>query len=323
MSARRGITLIELLVAIAIIGVLAALLLPAISSSREAARRVQCANNLKQISMAVLNYQEVHGHFPAGSTSAGTDIGGPYLSTWTVDILPFLEQQQLHGLWNPEKDFSHQSNRRLRESFVPTYLCPSDIEQDQLVRPESGPGSLRSDQLWAPGSYRAMSGHSLGQQGDHYWDNPSFARNWHEASMPSQNRGPMHNVAKDPGIHRKFQPVEAAEITDGLTNTLLVGEYHTSTFAFRRTLWAYAYTSYNQSSAFFESRTLLPDYLRCFVIGGGGIHTCKRSWGSLHAGDILQFAYSDGSVHALSQNMVMDVFVAGGTIQGEEGIALP
>ena len=319
----RGFTLVELLVVIAIIGVLVALLLPAVGSSREAARRVQCANNLKQMGLAVLHYEESSAHLPPGSTSAGTKIGGPYLSTWSVDILPFVEMATLYELWNPEKDFSHSTNHRLRETFIQTYLCPSDIELDQLATPETGPGSLSGGLLWAPGSYRAMSGHSLGQNGDHYWDNPSFALNWHEEKMLLKNRGAMHNVAQNPGVHRLFKPVRLNEITDGTANTLLVGEYHTTTYNYRRTMWAYAYTSYNQSSAFFESRTLLPDYLGCFAIGGGGIHTCKRGWGSLHTGNLLQFVYCDGSVHSLSQNIDMDIFVAGGTIQGEEVLPLP
>lgn len=327
MSFRRGFTIIELLVVIAIIGVLIALLLPALSSSREAARRLQCANNLKQIGLAALSYEDAHGHLPGGSTVEELSINGPYLSTWTVDLLPHAEQGAVYDLWNPEKDFSHRTNQQLRETFLPLYLCPSDIEIDELVRPQSGPGSPSEDILWAPGSYRAMSGHSQGKQGDHYWDNPNALRNWHLPDMPAKFRGPMHNVAVDPGEHRQFYPVKMSEITDGATNTLLVGEYHTELFNSRRTMWAYAYTSYNQSSAFLESRTLIPNYLLCFHGGVGipnaGIHTCKRGWGSLHEGNRMQFVYCDGSVHTISPDIEMAIFVAGGTIQGEEVLKLP
>jgi prepilin-type N-terminal cleavage/methylation domain-containing protein len=322
-STWRGFTLVELLVVIAIIGILVALLLPAVQSAREAARRVQCSNQLKQIGIAALNHESAQGSFPAGSTSEGTNIGGPYWSTWSVDILPYMEKQQLYDLWNPEEPFVDKANQQLCETFVPTYLCPSDVLQDQLELPESGPGNNPRGHKWAPGSYRAMSGHSLGRNGDHYWDNPNCALNHHAAAMPDGTRGPMHTLARNPGTHRRFSPVELRQIADGTSNTLLVGEYHTINFNPRRTLWAYAYTSYNQSSAFFESRTLVPDYIRCVSLGGGGVHTCKRGWGSLHAGNVLQFVYCDGSVHSLSQNMDMDVFVAGGTIQNGEAANLP
>ncbi|MCA9236954.1 MAG: DUF1559 domain-containing protein [Planctomycetales bacterium] len=315
----RGFTLVELLVVVAIIGVLVALLLPAVQAAREAARRTQCTNNLHQIAVAVLNYEQIHGRLPPGSTSESTGINGPYYSTWTVDLLPGLEQPGLFALWDDSRDFARPENRQLREAFVPTYLCPSDQDIEQLGQPESGPGST-GGAMWAPGSYRAMSGHSLGEDGDHYFDNPEFAKTWHEKKMPSEMRGPMHTVARHPGTHRRFQPVTLAEIADGTSQTLLVGEAMTMRFVQRRTFWAYAYTSYNQSSAFFESRTLLPDYLACVSAGGGGIHTCKRGWGGFHAGDILLFARCDGSVRPVSQYIDMQVFVAGGTIQGAENV---
>jgi prepilin-type N-terminal cleavage/methylation domain-containing protein len=163
----HGFTLVELLVVIAIIGVLVALLLPAVQAAREAARRTQCANRLKQIGLAVLNFENSRTRLPAGSLSRG-GIGGPYHSTWSVDILPYLEKQSLYNLWNPEIAFSKGPNRILREAVVDSYLCPSDIQEELLIKPESGPGNK---QLWAIGSYRANSGRSLGSNGDQYWDN--------------------------------------------------------------------------------------------------------------------------------------------------------
>jgi prepilin-type N-terminal cleavage/methylation domain-containing protein len=329
---QAGFTLVELLVVIAIIGVLVALLLPAIQAAREAARRAQCANNLKQMGLAVLNYESTNGVLPAGSTSRDTRIDGPYYSTWAVDILPYLELSNLYDQWKtlvnantrdaglpvplagggPLQDRLIQP---IRETFVPAYLCPSDIEIDLLKSPESGPGA---NLQWAPGSYRAMSGHSLGMNGDHYWDNPLCAQLNHAASMPEQWRGAMHTVALTPGLHRQFKPVELRQIVDGASNTFLIGEYHTGTYQSRRSFWAYAYTSYNQSSAFPESRTLLADYEKCQTLGGGGAHTCKRAWGSLHAAGVVQFVYCDGSVRNVDPNVDTSLYVATATIATEE-----
>jgi prepilin-type N-terminal cleavage/methylation domain-containing protein len=314
---RRAFTLVELLVVIAIIGVLVALLLPAIQAAREAARRSQCANNLKQVGLAVLNYESAKGRLPAGSTTQTVNLGGPYRSTWSVDILPYLELPALYELWDKTVDFNHVRNRSLRETFVATYLCPSDQGIDELGVPESGPGGLDGTPVnWAPGSYRAMSGFSLGQNGDHYWDNPYYLN--HPNDMPEWRRGAMHTIALNPpASSRRLKPVKLREIVDGTSETLLVGEYHTQTFPGRRTFWAYAYTSYNQSSAFFESRTLIPDYVRCVDIGGGGEHTCKRAWGSLHASGLIQFVYCDGSVRSIDQDIDMSLFAKAATIQDE------
>jgi type II secretory pathway pseudopilin PulG len=304
------------LVVIAIIGVLIALLLPAVQAAREAARRTQCANNLKQIGLAVLEFESANKRLPAGSTTRTANIGGPYYSTWTVDILPYIEQPALYELWDSSVGFTAAANKALRETFVTSYLCPSDQDTDTLFSPESNDSGRNL--AWAPGSYRAMAGASLGMNGDHYWDNPNYLG--HPNEMPAWQRGAMFSVATNPGGSRSFQAVEVAEILDGTSNTFLVGEYHTQTYRSRRTFWAYAYTSYNQSGAFPESRILLPDYERCVAIGGGGVHTCKRAWGSLHTGNIVQFTYCDGSVRTVDQDIDMDLFVKLATIQDEGAV---
>jgi len=318
---RRAFTLVELLVVIAIIGVLVALLLPAVQAAREAARRSQCSNNLKQIGLAVLNHDAAKGRFPAGSTAASTTIDSINSSQWTVDLLPYAEQAQLFALWDRTKDFIFPVNKALRESFVPLYLCPTDIDINKLYKPESGQGD---GMFWAPGSYRAVSGSSPGTNGEQYWDNPQANTVASQTDLPDWTRGPLHAVLKPTatGVSlRKLKPVSTKNIPDGTANTLLVGEYQTTTnpsdIYARRTLWCYAYTSYSQSSGVNRPWTLHTDYNACVPLDGGN-HNCKRSWGSLHAGDLIQFARCDGSVTAINQNIDMTMFVAMTTIQGEE-----
>jgi hypothetical protein len=230
--------------------------------------------------------------------------------------LPFLEQPALYDLWDKTVDFIDQKNQNLRETFVATYLCPSDQGLTELIVPESGRApELSPPRQFAPGSYRAMSGFSLGQNGDHYWDNPLYLN--HPNEMPDWRRGAMHTIARNPTGGRRLKPVKLSEIVDGTSETLLVGEYHTQTYPNRRTFWAYAYTSYNQSGAFPESRILIPDYIRCVDIGGGGEHTCKRAWGSLHAGGLIQFVYCDGSVRSIDQDIDINIFCKAATIQDE------
>lgn len=317
---RRAFTLVELLVVIAIIGVLVALLLPAVQAAREAARRSQCGSNLKQIGLAVLNHDSAKGRFPAGSTAANSNIEAINSSQWSVDLLPYAEQAQLFALWDKTKDFNSLTNKTLRESFVPLYLCPTDVDINKLYRPQSGQGDVV---FWAPGSYRAVSGSAPGTSGEQYWDNPQATLATNQANLPDWTRGPLHAVLKGtaPGDVRKLKPVSTKNIPDGTANTLLVGEYQTTTnpsdvYA-RRTLWCYAYTSYSQSSGVNRPWTLHNDYNACVPLDGGQ-HNCKRSWGSLHAGDIIQFARCDGSVTGISQNVDMAMFVTLTTTQGEE-----
>jgi prepilin-type N-terminal cleavage/methylation domain-containing protein/prepilin-type processing-associated H-X9-DG protein len=312
-----GFTLVELLVVIAIIGILVALLLPAIQAARDAARRSQCSNNLKQIGLAVQNFENSRKRLPQGSQSEKVALNGKYFTTWTIDILPYMEEPGLYDLWDPTVELEHANNQRLRETFVSSYMCPSDEGLETLIIPETGPGGieLNANLSYAPGSYRAMSGYSLGEQGEHYWDNPLNSTFINATKLPLNWRGPLHTGAKDvTTVQRKLHPVKLRQIIDGLSKTTLAGEYHTVTRPARHTLWAYAYTSYNQSSAFAESRTLIPDLDKCESIGGGGVHTCLRGWGSLHGGNVIQFAFADGSVHPISPDVDMRLFVAAATI---------
>src|SRR5438067_13078670 len=97
---RRAFTLVELLVVIAIIGVLVALLLPAVQSARESARRMSCMNNLKQTGIALHNHHDSYGTFPAGGVTNGTCCSTQSGATWTIYILPFIEQQTLYDKYD-------------------------------------------------------------------------------------------------------------------------------------------------------------------------------------------------------------------------------
>ncbi|MEW4570699.1 DUF1559 domain-containing protein [Tautonia sp. JC769] len=128
MNDRRGFTLIELLVVIAIIGVLIALLLPAVQSAREAARRAQCSNNLKQIGLALHNYHDAWGRFPMGSVQVQTPSGA-YRRPFLASLLPFLEQRNLFESYNYDLSFQVSANETTRASIVSVFSCPTDEQQ--------------------------------------------------------------------------------------------------------------------------------------------------------------------------------------------------
>jgi prepilin-type N-terminal cleavage/methylation domain-containing protein len=140
---RRGFTLIELLVVIAIIGLLVALLLPAIQASRETARRAQCLNHLKQIGIAVSNYADQQGRLPPASTSP-LELGvwnyaadpSVHLHSWASMILPFVEESSLRGTIDPNASALAPANRRAAATIVPTYRCPSFAGSDYSIEPK-------------------------------------------------------------------------------------------------------------------------------------------------------------------------------------------
>src|SRR4051794_325489 len=142
---QRAFTLVELLVVIAIIGILVALLLPAIQAAREAARRGQCSNNLRQIGIALLNYESSRRKFPAGATQNVNYTSGasPFkvYTGWTREILPYADDPALNALYpSPTIPVYFGGNnptmadgiamKQFRESFVPMYNCPSDYESE-------------------------------------------------------------------------------------------------------------------------------------------------------------------------------------------------
>src|SRR5262245_24612516 len=171
---RHGFTLIELLVVIAIIAVLIGLLLPAVQKVREAAARIKCQNNLKQIALAVHNYHDALGSLPAGNVYRQGPPSNQYdhFESWAISILPYIEQTSLYNLWspnwgNPVPAATYAPMDQLRKTLVATYNCPSDNSADQgfiAANPDSGPNSGNGYGLvqYMPSTYRAVAGTTFG-----------------------------------------------------------------------------------------------------------------------------------------------------------------
>jgi prepilin-type N-terminal cleavage/methylation domain-containing protein/prepilin-type processing-associated H-X9-DG protein len=194
---RRGFTLIELLVVIAIVGLLVALLLPAVQAAREAARRSQCVNNLKQIGLALHSYEGTHRAFPPGYISSftadGTDTGPGW--GWAAMLLPQMEQRPLFDSINFGIPIENPSNLTSRLPAIGTYLCPSDTVKPSwwaMVRNPSGIPTQRICEV-APANFVGVYGTSdPGIDGD--------------------------------GLFYRDSRVGIGDITDGTSLTLAVGE---------------------------------------------------------------------------------------------------
>ena len=295
---RRGFTLIELLVVIAIIAILIALLLPAVQQAREAARRTECKNNLKQLGLALHNYHDVHQCFPSGWI--GVDAGIPTAhdgingAGWGAMILPYLDQSPLYNQFNADFAIEAPINDPFRLNFLTVFSCPSDPKQERFeIEEEGSPGTVICELPTA--NYAGCFG-TVELDG---CENPP-------GTFPVDSQG----VCIGDGVFFHNSRVRFRDITDGTSNTFLAGERRTDAQlgwfttwvgrvaegeeAFQRVLGSLDHTP-NDPAAHFD------DY------------------SSLHEGG-TQFVLADGHVRFISENMNLFVYRAVGTVSGGEVI---
>ena len=276
---RRGFTLVELLVVIAIIGVLVALLLPAVQAAREAARRTQCSNNLKQIALAIHNYHDSMKVFPPGYISSRPGIpgssswcrsGGVQRAPWTVLILPYSEQGNLHSKFNFNVVFQSTSNQMDAPNdavVVPIkmFQCPSDIR-------------LSRNKNW--NSYFGVQGGGA---------TPDCGNT--SCSAPNE-RGMWVSGMLYGGSKLGFQ-----HATDGTSNVFLIGES-------RYGGAAWAASAKQDSCAYARNLAGAQDAINLHK--GQGVHD-TRGFSSYHPNGCM-FSMVDGSIHFVSQNIDLAMY---------------
>ncbi len=133
-ASRLGLTLVELLVVIGIIGLLVAILLPAVQAAREAANRMRCLNNLHQMGLALHNYHDVHKRFPPGGIEPRPIWPSGRQFAWSAFLLPYLEQASLTTQIDFNKPFDDPANAAVAAQIIPLYLCPSTPNSPQLIQ---------------------------------------------------------------------------------------------------------------------------------------------------------------------------------------------
>jgi prepilin-type N-terminal cleavage/methylation domain-containing protein len=339
---RRAFTLVELLVVIAIIGVLVALLLPAVQQAREAARRSSCMNNLRQMGIGLHNHHDVRNALPPGGTYFGACCSPNTYTTWSIELLPYIEQQALYQQYRQDELNTSNNNNLVGQQRVKTHECPSDQMKGKLEIPASGKG-FDNKQQWMHGSYRAVSGKLNLTISWGAWDGFEPDK-WPGGYMDHAYKSFLHAIGQSyngvpaPTVTVAGQSVSTlggperfANCTDGLSNTLMLGEYTSRSTTSRGTFWAYGYASYNQSSVGAESRlygkqygTSASDRTGCWGTPSlfNNDQTCKRAFNAEHP-SAANWTLGDGSVRSISYNVDINLLQNMGTMGGGESGVVP
>jgi len=295
---RRGLTLVELLVVIAIVGMLVAMLLPAVQSAREAARRSSCGNNLRQLALACLQHEQQMGTFPSGGDS-GVELG------WHCAILPHIEQEAVYrqfdfGKGQPWNSLPPAANKLgPAATRIATFLCPSCQEDksalardaDATNRPGSGYGVERipntTSPPWSSTGIDAHTAHYIGVLGP-IGVNPRSMQSY--PSLPD----PLYGEIATGGILIPERRVAVAAVRDGLSNTLLAGEIAWTGYRLFRA-WNRGGTLYNTDSNGTYARAIGSSKTVFTALNAGPPSFFNQgAWGSNHPGGV-QFCRADGS----------------------------
>jgi prepilin-type N-terminal cleavage/methylation domain-containing protein len=341
---RRAFTLVELLVVISIICVLTSLLLPAVQSAREAGRRVQCANNLKQFGLAMLNYEGASKCFPVG---VNTDPTGSqvYGNAFTA-MFPFLEESTLHALWDQNKVYGQQRPQTLA-AVVTEFVCPTNDKPNPLtLQPLSTFGMATSygvsDYVLCKGSTDTwcLSGNAMPpeRRGFFYPNLRTRANEIHDGlsktiaigegaggfRWPLCHGANCHTPLALPSGTGSDSSTQGPPVTPAATDAWAIGDVGNISFAtigvYTSGIWACTLEPMNKTPVTDSWMDVsAPDDCRCSVDGGPHYTANFRS----DHPSCAQFLYADGSVQLLMDQIDMSVYRALSTISGNELVNQP
>ena len=301
---RRGFTLIELLVVIAIIAILIGLLLPAVQKVREAAARIKCLNNLKQMGLGLHNYHSAYGHFPPGFSAATkpttTLQQSDYSPGWSLfyHILPYMEQDNLHRSINQNLPILDPVNKAGRETLVPGYVCPSDNPARLINITDSGTTT------WTPPN-------------TFVYPSPSSPLTVLGQASVSSYAGCLGTLGYEEqpytGVFHRNSRTRVEDITDGSSSTIGIGE-RTSRFSEnswvgpvwqQETVYASTAPLYNPAQPSFQMRatpTAILVHVRITSLQPNHPNNSPGSFFSSHHGG-AQFLNMDGSGRFISSSV--------------------
>lgn len=306
---RTAFTLVELLVVIAIIGILIALLLPAVQAAREAARRTQCNNNLKQIGLALHTYQDAKKHLPPGCVREIQDMPSGIF----VEIFGYMEQGSLFELLDQTKGITLAPNITLGTTKVGAFLCPSNM---QTLYDLNNPA-----QFWSASHYLGVMGPGLNNK----------RLTLESTHCGNENRdGLFFSVGNTPGMLPRSpdRPNRLEDVKDGTANTLAMGEiiHNVRTWMRGSTNQTLPYVNIPTSkNCNVQAKNLRypmnsdPKVLTYAGVSGNTMLFNDFYFSSYHP-DGANFLFADGSVHFLRESISFVVYQELGSIAGGEAM---
>ena len=298
-AARRGFTLIELLVVIAVIAILVSLLLPAVQQAREAARRTACLNNLKQIGLAMHNYESALGSFPSGYIYEPGPEGNRSGYGWGALLLPYLDQAPVHDQIDFRAPIYDPANAFVRTRHLPAFLCPTDtVSPDGFV--VMGEGEATEPEI-TTGETEAYA-------------MASFAACFGPPDLDETQE-------QRDGMFSRNSSTRPADVRDGLSQTLAVGERNNGPFRAAAVHGVHFEYETTWIGAVREITEASDDHGHMVLFQTG--HTPNssesddRDISAPHRG-FAQFLLGDGSVHTIAETIDLETYQALSTRAGRE-----
>jgi len=293
---RRGFTLVELLVVIAIIGILVALLLPAIQAARESARKVSCRNNLHQIGVAMHNYESAFRKLPPGYTYAKGAQGNALGHSWTDMILPFMELNSIHDRIDFKKPIYDPINAAIRETHIDSLLCPTDD----------------------------VSPTGFVEMGDERYAMACYVANFGTPDLDEDQEQRLDPSGRPWGPFYRNSTTKLKDITDGTAKTLMVGERQNGLFRHKGSHGVHIEYETTWAGAVREISDFDDDHghMVLFQTGHTPNHADSddRDVSASHSGEAL-YLMCDASVHSIRESIDDKVYFALGTMNGGESVA--
>ena len=307
---KDGFTLIELLVVIAIIGILVALLLPAVQAAREAARRTSCSNKIRQATLAASLYQEARGHYPPAATIGPNNAtAGTY--SYVALILPYVEEASVRNLVDTDLSWDDPKNQAAAETPLPFLQCPTQGPVEMVyTNATGGSGTLTESNLAV--HYTAVMG---AKRGDDCPQDPTEIYTYDCSISTGASNAAINGIMY---YDRKDKPctTRPKDVTDGLSKTFLLGEqswdagFHRAWIAGRQ--GGICYSGNNMRYTLNTAARKPPPNSSAIPVPAN-----DTSFGSKHPGG-AHFSCADGSVKFVSENTSIEVLRAYASRAGEE-----